>query len=145
MRKVIIALGLVLFLTLALTSTSYAAPPQSGGFWHTVRYGETLSSIGRWYGVNPYTICRANNLYNCNYIWRGQRLWIPRGFAHQPTYYRVKPRSCYCSVCHIVRPGQTLFGISRLYGVPPRMIARANHLYNWNYIYAGQMLCIPHR
>jgi spore germination protein len=136
MRKLILIVGLVLLLQLLWSAQAQAAPPEAGGFWHTVRYGETLFSIGRRYGVNPYAICRANELHNCNYIWRGQRLWIPySGEPHPPSY---------CSVYHRVRPGQTLYGIARLYGIPVRALAQANHIHNWNYIYAGQRLCIPY-
>lgn len=106
MRKVLLIVGLILLLQGVGMSTAAAAPPQKGGYWHTVRYGETLYSIGRWYGVNPYAICQANGLRNCNYIWAGQRLWIPSRPAYredgyrpyQPTapwyynhYYRVDP------------------------------------------------------
>jgi hypothetical protein len=45
-----------------------AAPPAWGPTYHCVRYGETLSSIGRLYGVNAYAIARANGLANPNYI-----------------------------------------------------------------------------
>ena len=50
---------------------------QDGGTRHRIRYGETLFSIGRQYGVNPYHIAQANNLYNPNYIYAGQVLYIP--------------------------------------------------------------------
>jgi len=142
MRKLLIILGLVLLLQLIWASASYAAPPASGGFWHTVRYGETLFSIGRRYDVNPYAICRANQLYNCNYIRYGQRLWIPHQ-AGPPPYYGVKPWQSGCAAYHTVAPGQTLYGIGRMYRVAPWAIAQTNHLYNWNIIYAGQTLCIP--
>ena len=46
---------------LALTvSVAAAKGGTSGGMYHTVSYGETLYSIGRYYGVNPYAIARAN-------------------------------------------------------------------------------------
>ena len=136
MRKILLILGLVLLLQLLWVSPSSAAPPASGGFWHTVRYGETLFSIGRWYRVNPYAICAANGLYNCNYIRAGQVLWIPTS---------VTPPPPYCATYHTVAPGQTLYRIGRLYGVSPWAIAAANHIRNVNRIYAGQTLCIPHR
>jgi spore germination protein len=134
-RKLILIAGLLVLLQLLWVSGSRAAPPEAGGFWHTVRYGETLFSIGRQYGVSPYAICRTNALYNCNYIWAGQSLWIPQ---------RDGPGPSYCLASHLVRRGQTLYGISRLYGVPPWAIARANRIYNWDWLYTGQRLCIPY-
>ena len=44
---------------------------------------------------------------------------------------------------HLVRAGETVFSIGRLYGVSPWAIASANHLANANKIYAGQWLYIP--
>ena len=135
-RKVLLALALVLALQLALGSlTASAAPPAAGGFWHTVRWGETLFSIGRLYGVNPWAIARANCLPNPNRIYAGQRLWIP--------YAPPWPQPCYCRFYHWVSPGQTLLGIARWYGVSPWAIAQANHIYNMNLIYSGTRLCIP--
>ena len=99
--------------------TAAAAPPAYGPVYHRVRWGETLSSIGRLYGVNAYAIARANGLANPNHIYAGQVLVIPSydyshqpthqpsyGYSHQPTYqyptyqysnYYSYPRypSCY--------------------------------------------------
>jgi hypothetical protein len=71
--------------------TVAAAPPACGPVYHRVRYGETLSSIGRLYGVNPYAIARANGLANPNYIYAGQVLLIPTCdysgyYPYHPTY-----------------------------------------------------------
>ena len=46
---------------------------------HKVVYGETLSSIGYHYGVSPWAIARANNIYNIDHIYVGQVLHIPQG------------------------------------------------------------------
>jgi hypothetical protein len=119
MRKVLLIVGLVLLLQLVWVSAAAAAPPQGGGFWHMVRYGETLYSIGRWYGVSPYAICQANDLGNCNYIWAGQRLWIPSGppypwDGYRP-YYPHRPVAPWC--------------YDRAYGVDPWPHYRSYHPY----------------
>jgi LysM repeat protein len=44
---------------------------------------------------------------------------------------------------HYVRRGETLFSISRLYGVSPWTIASSNGIVNPNRIYVGQRLVIP--
>lgn len=46
-------------------------------------------------------------------------------------------------IIHIVRPGETLAGIARYYGVDMWVIARANNILNPNRIYVGQRLVIP--
>jgi LysM repeat protein len=48
------------------------------GRWHTVRAGESLTSIAWRYGSHPLAIVLANNLPNPNLIRPGQRLWVPR-------------------------------------------------------------------
>ena len=63
----------------------YYAPPggccaggyPGGGRYHWVRSGETMLSIGRLYGMNPWVIASANGIYNLNCIYAGQRLMIP--------------------------------------------------------------------
>ncbi len=68
---------------------SQAAPPAWGGSnYHTVRYGETLFSIGRLYGVNPYAIAEANGLSNPDWIYAGQVLYIPSGGGYGNNYGR---------------------------------------------------------
>jgi lysozyme len=129
MRKMMIILAAVLILGLLTTTVGYAAPPAYGPAYHRVSRGETLFSIGRRYGVNPYAIARANYLPNPNCIYAGQVLRIPT-----------------CDPCHrihIVACGETLLRIGRQYGVSPWSIARANGIWNLNYIYAGQRLVIP--
>ena len=138
-KKVWLVAALVLLLGLIWVPAASAAPPSGGGFWHTVHYGESLSTIGRRYSVNPYTICTSNGLYNCNFIYSGQRLWIPG--QSQPGY----PGHGGCSAYHTVTYGQTLSGIAAWYGTSAWRIADSNGIYNMNLIYAGQRLCIPGR
>ena len=54
-------------------------PPPSCGYWYTVHWGDTLNSIAWRSGVSPWAIAQANGLYNLNYIYAGQALWIPCG------------------------------------------------------------------
>lgn len=46
---------------------------------HTVRAGETLSTIAARYGTSIAAIARANDIRNPNFIFAGQHLSIPRG------------------------------------------------------------------
>lgn len=87
-RKILVVLLVVLALQLLLGATVALAAPPACGPYHVVRYGETLFSIGRRYGVNPWSIARANGLWNPNYIRAGQTLYIPGGYpSYYPTYY----------------------------------------------------------
>ena len=74
-RATLIALVLVFLIGIAGVTPALAAPNTS--VIHVVQRGETLYSIARSYGVNVWTIARANGITNPNYIYAGQRLVIP--------------------------------------------------------------------
>jgi len=143
-KKLIVIAALVMLL-LALTVP--VASAAGGGVHHVVSYGETLYSIGRLYGVNPYHIADVNNIWNPHHIYAGEVLYIPTyggGYYHQPVSYRDGCYGGYCgSPRHVVAYGETLFGIAARYGVSPWAIANVNGIYNVNHIYAGQVLYIP--
>jgi LysM repeat protein len=66
--------GTILYIPVGVT------PPSSPSYcrtYHTVTYGDTMIRIGAWYGVSPWAIAQANNIYNMNLIYRGQVLCIP--------------------------------------------------------------------
>jgi murein DD-endopeptidase MepM/ murein hydrolase activator NlpD len=58
------------------------SPLAAGNGLHTVRAGETLYSLGRTYGVHPFTIARLNGLSNNEALRQGQSLRIPASSAH---------------------------------------------------------------
>ena len=131
-------------------------PGMPAPIYHVVRSGETLFSIGRLYGVNPWQIGRINGIPNPNLIFVGQMLIIvpgpgpmpPGPFPPGPGPFPpgpspIGPWPGGCMSFHTVRYGETLFSIGRLYGVNPWAIARANCLINPNIIFAGQVLCLP--
>lgn len=112
------------------TPPSY--PPQTPSYgvvaYYTVRPGDTLASIARWYGTTWSTIASANGIYNPNHIYAGQVLAIPR----QPAVYN-----------YTVRYGDTLGAIAARYGTTWTAIASYNSIYNPNHIWAGMYLRIP--
>jgi LysM repeat protein len=125
----------VLALSLMTVTPVAAAPAARGPIWHQVAWGETLFSIGRFYNVSPWAIASTNRLANSNRIYAGQWLYIPAG----PPYHRPS----WCGSYYAVRRGDTLLAIGRAYGVSAWSIARANGIYNMNYIRTGQRLFIP--
>lgn len=52
-------------------------PPQACRWYHVVTPGQTLISISRWYGVDPWAIAQANGILNMNLIYSGSTLCIP--------------------------------------------------------------------
>lgn len=104
MRRTRILLSVAVAVLLAVILIG-AAPAQTteaaGAQYHVVRYGETLSSISRHYGINVWSLACANGLANANFIYAGQVLYIPWGMGyggygcqaqHYPTY---KQPPCY--------------------------------------------------
>ena len=145
--KVMLAIGIVMALLLVMATTTLAAPKESPApapsrvLVHWVRWGETLSSIGRHYGVNAWTIARYNGIRNPNYVRAGQRLWIPVGYG---PYHPVSYHPYYGGrMWHVVHRGETLASIAWRYGRSVYAIARTNGIRHPNFIYAGQRLWIP--
>ena len=157
MRRVLIALGLAMFLVVLVSATAYARPTEWYTIsYHTVKPGETLYSIGRLYGVSPMAIASHNGIANpdCIYVW--QVLAIPNaygwGWGYHPynpyrpyyPYYPYRPYyPCSCQSYHSVAVGENLYRISLQYGVNMWHLARCNGIHNVNYIWVGQSLCIP--
>jgi len=137
MKKLVLVAVLVMLVLVMVAPTASAAPPASGGYWYHVNYGDTLAGISWYTGVPMQAIINANGIVNPNWIYAGQYLWIP---VVSPGPY---PGPYMCSAYHTVQYGQTLYGISLMYGRNMWSIAQANNIYNLNWIYAGQVLCIP--
>ncbi len=69
----------------ASSSGSAPAPaPVASASVYTVQPGDTLSAIAARYGTTLSAMLRANNLYNPNFIYTGQRLNVP-GRSAPPT------------------------------------------------------------
>jgi len=102
---------------------------------YTVQAGDRLFSIGRKFGVNPYSIAQANNIVPPYIIHPGRVLNIPGGGTVTPV---PGGRT------HLVAPGENLFRISLRYGTTVQALAAANKtITNVNLIFVGQVLQIP--
>jgi LysM repeat protein len=130
----------VIIAALVLAGLSFPSTTHAGtaGFCHTVRPGESVSSIAARYGTTVHAIVQANNLWNPNLIYVGQCLIIPGAGTAPPP----KPGKG-CTVKHTVRRGEFLKQISARYGANWRTVAQINGLANPNLIYPGQVLVIP--
>ncbi|MBP6473448.1 MAG: LysM peptidoglycan-binding domain-containing protein [Chloroflexi bacterium] len=113
------------------TPTATAIPPGSITYY-IVQPGDNLFRIGQKFGVSWVQIAEANGLINPNQIVAGQTLKIPVN-APGPTP----------EFTHVVKFGETIFGIAAQYGVPWLAIAEANDIPSPYVIFAGQALIIP--
>ena len=117
----------------AATQAAPAAGMEASGGYYMVRRGDSLGAIARYYGVTVRDIMDANNLKSST-IYVGQRLYIPAGGS---------PTQAGCASFYMVRRGETLSEIARMYKMNTDALARANGISNASHIYAGQRLCIP--
>ena len=67
--------------------TTPPPPAPTCGKYYTVQWGDMLSKIAQRTGVSMYTIMRANNIINANFIYAGMILWIPCGGTSGGTTY----------------------------------------------------------
>jgi len=125
-------------------------PPEAVFGWHTVRKGETLGLIARRYRTTIQAIVRLNNLKNSRLIYPGQRLKIPgRAQGLSPAEDDSGPITLASgqastpdqAIVYVVKAGDTLYQISKSYGVSVDRIKRDNNLSDDNLV-PGQKLII---
>ncbi|WP_338780179.1 LysM peptidoglycan-binding domain-containing protein [Metabacillus sp. FJAT-52054] len=99
---------------------------------HIVRSGETLSSISKKYAVSIDKIKEANRLKSA-VIKTGQTLIIPKAAPVKPATTAKKPAPAKAAspakvTYYIVKPGNTLSAIAKLFNTPVQEIKRLNGL-----------------
>jgi LysM repeat protein len=132
-----------LYTTTIFAFTVLYIPPvgQAGPVTHVVQPGNTLYSIAKAYGSSVSAIMAANGLTNF-IIYVGQHLIVPVG-GWYPGYPTGDPCGAPAySQTYVVKPGDTLYSISRAFGVTIEALKAANGL-TGTLIYAGTVLYIP--
>ena len=124
-----------------------AAPTSGGEVVHVVRRGETTWGIALHYGVTVSAIAAANQMADPGRIFAGTRLVIPGVAAPPPPAANAAPAqpapTSGGEVVHVVRRGETTWGIALHYGVTVSAVAETNSLANPGRIFAGMRLVIP--
>lgn len=109
-------------------ATVLAAPARAPHGWttHTVRPGETLTSIAARYRTTVAAIAARNHLRDPDLIHAGARLEVPRTSApaRTPTGRSAAP----AAHVHVVRSGDTLSGIAARYRVSLASVLKTNRL-----------------
>lgn len=112
----------------------------------TVRPGDTVYAISRRTGASPQAIIALNRLSPPYALEIGDIVRVP-STAVPPTQAlagaRPQQASAPREAGHVVRPGDTLYSISRATGVPVADLANANRLRAPYALKAGQSLRIP--
>lgn len=115
--------------------------PKAGEVY-TVREGDSLSWIALLYGITVKDLEAANNISSGVAIQPGLRLALP-----EPDYHLAAvqpPPLNHNSNIYLVREGDTLWGLSRKWGVTVSQIIEANGLTK-EILYKNQKLKIPAR
>ena len=101
-----------------------------------VRPGDTLYGISRTHNVDVKQLIATNRIQPPYSIKVGQTLRLPGGAA-------ARPAPAAQGGYHTVRPGDTLYSISRANGLKAWQVARANNIDRPYTIRLGQRLTIP--
>lgn len=108
-----------------------------------VQPGDTVYAIGRRYQVDPKQIIAINRLSPPYALSIGQALKLPGGAAITVPAAPATRQVVAQDMMYTVKPGDTLYAISRATKVPVQNIAAANSLsYPYN-IGVGQRLLVP--
>lgn len=117
---------------LALLSLTFGRLPAARAgaqvFTYTVQPGDTLWGIARQYGLSVRALVACNEITDADRIYPGQVLQIPqvRGV-----------------VVHTIARGDTLWGLSRRYGVSVEALCRANPGVEPRRLIPGKTLLVP--
>jgi LysM repeat protein len=112
--------------------------PPEGWSLIMVKVGDTLEILSENYGTTPDALMKANCLLT-NKIIVGMSLYVP----HQPT--ATSETACGAPstwVYYTIRSGDTLYKISKMYGITVKELMEANCLVS-NQIIAGKSILVP--
>jgi murein DD-endopeptidase MepM/ murein hydrolase activator NlpD len=131
--------------------TSSAPPPApSASSVVTVLPGDTVYAVSRRTGASPDAIIRENALVAPYRLEIGQTLRIPSAERKIINLGAAAPLPAppvravvAADRMHTVRPGDTLYAISRDSGVSPQTIAQANGLRAPYTLHVGQQILVP--
>ncbi|MCV6636364.1 LysM peptidoglycan-binding domain-containing protein [Candidatus Albibeggiatoa sp. nov. NOAA] len=102
-------------------------PPTIGVNYHTVQAGETLYRISKMYGITVQQLQAWNGGISPSSLSIGQRLVVSAGSPSAPVISTPAPSNTGSS--HTVQRGDTLYNISRRYGMSVDQLASLNGLY----------------
>lgn len=127
--------------------------------FHTIQAGETLYKLSVKHGVSVERICRANPGLNVKNFRIGQVIAIPpKGKASSEvntqapvttpevqTPPKSEPLKPKCREMHKIERKETVYSISRMYGITEEELIAANPEIKDKKLKRGKFLCIPYK
>ena len=110
----------------------------TGSIVYTVKSGDTVSKIAMAYGVTVNHIVEINDIQNANLIYPGEKIRITESRSNQLN----EMGDPNLDVTYVVRKGDTLWGISRKFGVSVDYLVAKNGIRDRNLIYVGEIIRI---
>ena len=104
---------------------------------YTVERGNTLFQISRAYNVTVESLVELNNISNPNLIYPGEKIKIKGSDSDF-----LNPMTNTNDEYYIVKSGDTLYSIARMYGITVTQILQNNSISNPNLIFPGQRIRI---
>jgi len=112
--------------------------------YHTVKKGETFYRIAKTYGISPTFLQLLNPDFNETSLKEGYLLLVAKPIKiSQSTKLSLTGQSSTEEVVHVVKKGETLYAISRAYGVSVEELKKANSQLSEK-LTEGQKIIIPH-
>ena len=110
---------------------------------YRVQSGDTLIRIAARFGISVSALQEYNNISNPNSIRIGQLLKVPTSAANSSVESAAPAEPAEPEkITYTVRAGDTLWSISRKFGVSSAAIAELNGINNVNFIRVGQVIRI---
>ena len=134
------AVLMLLLLAPARASASPASPLAQTV--HVVRPGETVWTIAQQHGLPPDRIVSANRLVNPDRLQIGDRLAVPAIASRGASPARRPSAASSQEKTHVVRPGETLWGVARSHGTTVGALASLNRLSDADRLQPGQKILL---
>ena len=145
LRLILTALAVIVMTVAVATEPSKTTVRYQGKkyYVHKVKEGDTLYSLSRVYGASLESIIEVNGLESTE-IHIGATMYIP--YIEQDVQSVVAEESADdAEATHVVSPGETLYSLSRKYGMSEQELLDLNSLYDYTDIKAGMTLRVKNR
>lgn len=123
-------------------------PPPKSWQAYLIRGGDTLASLAETYGTSPDILGKANCLVGQSLL-PGTILYVPPVTpAPTPPILSTSVASAACTppkgwILYLVKPHDTLFGISQVYGTTIEELQEANCLQGSTFLRTGMKIFVP--